>query len=424
MKILSAVLLTIISISSFATDLYVKEFGGGNAYSNINDALAASNAGDRILIMPKAGDAPYIENVLITKSLQLLTASNGGKFTLQGNISVDASLPAGSVVVVDGGSVVGNVAAIGSNNIISFSFVNSTIASGNLVFGPKVKATIANNTITYTGGSYAVVFSNGKLLGNTITANTQGIDIEDDAVPTVDTVIVAGNNLTITTDFSTTTCKGLVWANTTDFFNISNNYINQNYSGYNANNATNSSLIAIGSVLSVTNKFNNIINNTLRFGHTTGGYSSNFWNGISGSLDSRCNLFNNLIIFSSTSTTNRRAFSVAGAPQISYNTIVGAILFNSGTAVNDGTNTLTSSMPTLSANGCPTSVTNTGHPDPIFTDLDLTRNDVGACGGSYNITTNFLTPGTTGTAKVHWLEAPRRVSQGGTLSIKAEGHDR
>ncbi len=413
-----------------AADLFVQEFGGGGTYPNITDAIAAASAGDRILVSPKAGNAPYIENLAINKDLQLLTASNGALFLLQGNITISTSLPAGSHVVIDGLRVTsGNISAGNSTNNIAVSIVNAVLNDGIISLGTKINATIANTNIsTTTTSDYAITFAKGKVLGNILSVVTYGISVISDAA-SLDTNYIVGNRITLSYDLSSSTMRGINWANNSQFFYISNNYIYS--SSTTAGTTAIFSLILISGYKSGSNsnEFNNIINNTLRYAVSSSYSTSYNFAGInaSSSLNNRVNIFNNLIMFPVSSPTSRRAFSINGTPQISYNILVGSSVLNSGSATVDASNfTSIITAYAVSTDGCVTSTAqqNNGHPDPIFTDLDLTRNDIGACGGSYNITTNFRTSGTTGSAKVHWLQAPRRVLQGGTLDIKAEGHDR
>lgn len=425
MKVVLAFLFSIVTASTFAADLFVKEFGGGGAYSTINDALAVSSAGDRILVAAKAGDAPYIENLSITKPLQILTATNGSRYTLQGNVTIATTLPAGSTVVFDGMSInSGNFTAAASAASINVAIVNCVLGNGYIQLGTRIEATIANTVITNNAATvYAITASKGKIVGNTINTASYGISIPSDAVSNTDTLHVVGNKVELNTDFTNNVCAALTWSSTTSFFNISNNYFNEAYTSYNGGNGNTFTLVNITNFKAGanTNQYNNFNNNTIRWTATFNANSITY--GFGGTLDARCNVLNNLLIF--TNSGFRRFFNLNGNPQFSYNTASGpGTPFNSGNTINDNTNVINATVYTVTTNGCSTNGANAGHPDPVFTDLDLTRNDVGPCGGSYNITTNFLTPGTAGTGKVHWLEAPRRVSQGSTLSIEAEGHDR
>jgi hypothetical protein len=163
------------------------------------------------------------------------------------------------------------------------------------------------------------------------------------------------------------------------------------------------------------------MNNTAVFNVTTVN-SSYTYLGMTSTNDPSILFFNNLVHYNSTTPASRTAYNIPNGVQFSYNNASSASTFNS-TSNPDVTNTSTN-VTINTTTGCLTNNPDLGHPNAIFTDLDLTRNDWGACGGSFNATQNYFNTSTPGTAKVHLLLAPRRVLQGGTISIEAEGHDR
>jgi hypothetical protein len=65
---------------------------------------------------------------------------------------------------------------------------------------------------------------------------------------------------------------------------------------------------------------------------------------------------------------------------------------------------------------------NFGSPATDYTDLDLTRNNVGVAGGSYNFS-NFW-PNQSGGARVYLVKTPRTVVQSSTINAKADSFDR
>ena len=79
-----------------ATDLVVAPGGAGGAYSSINAALAAAAPNDRIIVYPQPGGASYADtNIRITKSIQILSATEGAYYTLDApviNITPYASM--------------------------------------------------------------------------------------------------------------------------------------------------------------------------------------------------------------------------------------------------------------------------------------------------------------------------------------------
>lgn len=437
-KLTFTFLFSFVSVLAFATDLFVKEFGGGGAYSNISDAIAAASSGDRILIVPKSGSAPYIENLTINKQLQFLSATNGSMFTVQGNITIGANLPTNSHIVFDGMQIsIGNITIAGtsSTNPISVTIVNCSLNSGVVTLTKNINATIANSSISVPVGlttSPAVQFSKGKFLGNVVSAEVVGISVIDD-IASLDSTFIVGNRISLVNSTGNTGQKGIYWNNNTQFFYISNNFVNSTLVSY-LGTITVYALIDIYKAKDGNNasESNNILNNTLRYAASPSSNSNISFIGISSSssLSSYTNIFNNLIQFPyGTSSARCNALRVSGSPQVSYNILNCATQFNSTynnvpAPIGPGNATIPGIV-SLTSNGCPVStLVNAGHPDPVFSDLDLTRNDIGPCGGSYNITTNFHTNGPAGSARVHWLQAPRRVLQGATLDIQAEGHDR
>lgn len=425
MKTFFTFLIALFSLSTFAADLFVQEFGGGGTYSTINDAFVAASAGDRILIRPKSANAPYIESLTINKSIQLLTATNGSRFYMQGSITISSTLPVGSFVVIDGVQITtGSITQLTtSTNPVNVSIVNSNVQSGSVRFGKRFNLTLANNSITNPSSSttYAVSFCKGNVLGNFINSPSFGLECTTDSTAANDTLYIVGNRITISGNFSGGV-RAFQWANTSYFFYIANNYFTQSSATFSGTSNSSHPMFRISSSFKPganSNEINTILNNTVVFNVLITGLSANTY-GIEGlSLDSRCSVFNNLIVCNQTNS-NQYGFNVSGTPQVSYNNVSNA-LFNAGTVSVAG-NSL-QSVTLSGSSGCLTNFPDLGHPNPIFTDLDLTRNDWGACGGSFNISVNY--PNTlNGTARVNLVRIPRRILQGGVFSINADGHDR
>lgn len=435
MKKIASLIFTLMTAATFAADLYVKEFGGGGAYATIGDAMAAASHGDRILIEPKAGNGRYIENIVIDKNLQLLTATNGSMYYVQGSVTIATNLPAGSNIVIDGMRITtAGITAGNSANVIHISVVNSYIDNGAISLGANTVSTIANNEINYssTNTTYALDIRKGNIYGNYVSSTAFGIRVAAD-VASQDTLFVVGNRVRLTAHHNNTGFVGILWENPGQFFYISNNYIYSIASSLSTTATYNYSFIRISSFKSGTNvnEFNNILNNTMAYASNANMASVGGCTGIlTVALNQNCNIFNNYVQYpASTPNTGRSGFNVNGSPQFGYNMVAGISAVNTGNA-SGYSNTYNSSSPfSFPSWGCPavgstTILTDAGHPDPMFSDLNLTRNDCGACGGSYNIYENYWMSGTSGSAKVHWLWAPRRVLQGGVINIKAEGHDR
>lgn len=68
--------LFLVTFFSNAADLIVQENGSTGTYPTISQAITAAVNGDRIIIYPKIGDNPYIEDVTIDKSLEFASAQD------------------------------------------------------------------------------------------------------------------------------------------------------------------------------------------------------------------------------------------------------------------------------------------------------------------------------------------------------------
>ena len=85
---LPALLSALITMPALAVDRIVEEFGVPPTYPNIMAAVAAAVDGDRIIVKNRAGDIPWIENIMVDKSLQFLSYADNGFFVVQGNYSI------------------------------------------------------------------------------------------------------------------------------------------------------------------------------------------------------------------------------------------------------------------------------------------------------------------------------------------------
>jgi hypothetical protein len=427
MKSIIICLFTCMASFSYAADLFVQEFGGGGTFSTISDAITASSNGDRILVQPKAGNASFIESLTVNKAIQILTASNGNRFFLQGNITIATTLAAGSTVVIDGVNItIGGISqTTNSTNAVNVYIVNSVLQSGFIRFAQRFNVTVANNTVTGTTNTSACIVDicRGHILGNTVNAVEGGIRVQSDAINNTDTTYIVGNRVNLSTNFSNTFFQGINWGSSTSFCFIANNFVQQTNNNSIVLGTSSFPLINIGGIKPGTNsnERNNILNNTIVFNNTANNLNYTYI-GITSGNDPSILILSNLIHFVSTLPLNRAAFQIGNQTPFSYNNASNTSTLNISVGT-DPTNT-TTAVTINTTTGCLTNNPDLGHPNAIFTDLDLTRNDWGACGGSFNATQNYFNTSTPGTAKVHLLLAPRRVLQGGTISIEAEGHDR
>jgi len=116
---------------------------------------------------------------------------------------------------------------------------------------------------------------------------------------------------------------------------------------------------------------------------------------------------------------------MAGVSNISYNYFNGGFDTYLSNITNDGTNQVAQTFTIDGTTGAPLTGTyqDLGNPALIYTDHDLTRNDLGCFGGS-NSMDNYFTTGGTDNNRVYFLNMPRSIYTGRTIKVKAEGFDK
>lgn len=411
-NLLIAAMLLFTTAKINAADLCVAENGAGGCYSTITDAINAAVSGDRIIINPKAGNAAYAENLTITKSLQFLCNVEGGQFTMQGNITIT---PAQSRVIVFIGmnNLQGNITSTGNSPVgirCKVSIMNCNFVSGsvNLDFD-YFDASVAS--CEFADGHVEMRY--GKVIGNNITTtNNYGgypnsnyrnsIYIGTDVVATNDTILIVGNK--ITNNAGVYPCP-IVGNSTNQYYYITNNLLTATSSLYFG--------IWINSSKNSTIGRNTIVNNTIS---VSAGIT--YAISIATTANSSFDVINNLLLAASGTGIY---VTGTGPIQASYNLMNNPITISG--IVDDGTNNLSSNT-TLDLNNRPnagTDAINGGSPDEAYYDINLTRNDAGAFGGSFT-QDNFYP--VTGAARVYFVRAPRKVTLGSTINVKGDAFDR
>lgn len=410
-------LLLLSFLASSAADLVVRENGVGGAYSNITDAINAAVAGDRIIIKPKAGGAPYVESLYVSKNLQFLCEDEGEKYTVQGSVSITPSTPIHVVII--GMKITGNISATANGPASSRSTVKIMYCeiTGNVDFAwNNYDLTLANNVIT----SGWVQFRAGKMIGNSVTytaaannAVTVSAESGSLAPALCDSIIIIGNTLVHS---GSTTYSTISMVSTNYYYHFWNNFVKYYWRGLN-----------ITAWKSATSGFNEIINNT--FYQTSNPSTTNYSSYLATiPTGAKLKIYNNAFYGVLSSYTDCGIYgSTMGAGLINN----GYNHFSSGfdasyfiyNISDDGTNSLNSSFSVDVNSGVATgSVINAGHPDEIYYDIDLTRNDVGCYGGSFTFS-NFSTVSEV-SGRVYYIDMPRRVISGNPIRIKAESYDK
>jgi hypothetical protein len=399
-----------------ATDRIVAYGGTGGAFSTITAAIAASSSGDRIIIYPST--VAFSENLTITTSLQLLSATEGQQWSLAGNITYNPS-SAGQTLTISGGNLTGGNIVTGINAPTGArTKVNITgckLASGHIDFSANYyDMNIASDSIM--GAGYVSMASFGKVVGNYINVGStyaHGIYIQSDGLASTDSVYIVGNKIQMTT-YSSQATNGIYWNSTSQFYYIANNYITAGGNNQNIVNINNSKTSSAGG--------NTMLNNTMNMAN-----DGNSWTLYVTSTNSPTFIFNNLLVNGGSGFYGLYAAASINLT-VSYNHVssgFNASYYISG-FTNDGTNVL-GGVNTIDNN---TGIAQTGpalnggNPDSTHVDLDLTRNDVGTGGGSYKFT-NFHPMANLGAgARTTFMIAPRRIVVGQTFNIKGDGFDK
>lgn len=392
--------------SSYAADLLVVAGGAGGAYASISAALTAASAGDRIIVTPQANGAAFVEpTITITKSIQILSATEGAYFTVDGTINVTPATAAISVTIEGMRLLTGGIQstiASPTGTRSNINLVHDSLAAGAVTFNH-------DNYNLLCAGSYltnGVTMRFGKVLGNVL-QNQIVVNTDASTNNANDTVMIIGNKITMNSSANT---GAISWASTSQFFNIQNNFIYLTFTGsanYGIWSSTGKASTSGG----------NVVNNNTIY-KPTGAITYGI--PLATGANSYTDVQNNLLV----ATLSQYAYYFAGG---NFNTHYNyATNFNWNGVTNDGTNTSATNT-TLNTEGVITNALsnaiNGGSPDAAFDDINATRNDAGCYGGSFTIS-NFLPISTSDWARVILVNAPRRVLVNGTININATGFDK
>ena len=369
-----------------AADLYVRDFGAGGAYPTIGAAISAAANGDRIIIKPKAGGVPYLEDLVIDKSLTFVSENNFAKYILQGSISITPL--AGRVVTINNVSLTNNIILTGTTtggrttvNIFN-SFMNG------------INAQQPNATLNMSGCIITTLVSltHGRLTGNRCLQFDISGTVADPNPSTTDIEIIA--------NVITSTGAGIIMDQKNYTFKILNNYMTSGALSIDgiknaSNNEIRNNVINNGSssaiVISLSTGNNGLIsvlNNVLTTNSTLPSYAEIQNNGAS---------LASVYAFYNMSTS---AFTTIGVTSSSNNTGNASISINTGNFTVTGSNS------------------NAGYPEDEYADLDLSRNDIGNYGGS-DSWSNYW-PAVSNKPQVNYLNTPRRIYNG-TTTFNATG---
>lgn len=366
-----------------AADLYVRENGANGAYATVSAAITAAANGDRIIIKPKNNDAAYAENLTVNKSLTFLSEASYQKYNLQGSIIVTPF--AGRIVTIHNANT-GSVSISGAttggrttlnvfNSILAFFDASQVNATANLS-----GCTIDNETIL-SHGKFT-----GNILGSVFIAPAQDTNLATDDIEIIANIVR----------------NGITNYQRNYPFKILNNYI------------TRGSIYVWGVKNGSTNEITNNFSDTRDSGGGQFGESLtiNLETGNTGNIAIYNNAFaheGDYLIYNYNTNATVSAY---------YNmTLNQFALYN---VANQGSNT--SGAFTINSNSFSISGVNVnaGSPALEYTDLDLTRNDIGNFGGS-NSWSNYWPADSGNRAQINYLNIPRRITTGATLNVSGSG---
>lgn len=396
--------ISIIATSLQAADIVVDSYGTGD-YTTIQAAIDAANPGDRIFVVTHA--TPYIGDLTIDKSIEILSQTEGQRFNYQGNVVINFSnsLAANSSITIQNmnnlnGSISSYYGGTGTRNRVNI--VNCKLNQGNIIFD-QVKWDLRVQNDSLMNGYITMRF--GRVTGcylNTASQNITSITVNSD-VSTDEYIYIVGNKIAVSQ--SNAYNAGINWYSTTQYFYMANNYIYTN--NYNP------AMIFCATSKTGGVKDNLIINNTLN--GIIGGY--NYAVIIANSL-SRIKIENNLFAGALPLGIYGSNAPLLSASHNHFNTVYTTPF---SLLLDNGTNEV--SAQTIDAEGMPTGVSsaiNGGDPDASNQDLDNTINDAGCFGGSFS-RANFMAASTG--ARTAFVIAPRRVIVGQPIDIFVEGFD-
>ena len=368
-----------------AADLYVRDNGAGGAYPTISAAITAAADGDRIIIRPKAANLPYIENLTIDKSLSFVSETNYMRYVLQGTVSVTAA--AGRTVTINNMSSANSIA-------ISAATINgrTTVNLFNSLFS-SIDAQKQNSSVNLSGCTISGVVSinHGRVTANKFNSISIIAAPLDDVVAT-DPIEIIANKMSETISISQKTYAT----------RILNNYCTGG---------------GIYFYATKTGSNNEIRNNVFN----AGTYSAVTFN-LGTTNPATFTVLNNILTTSTTLTNYAEVHNqnTATATVYAYNNLSASAFTTIGVvsaADNIGGQAITFSNSTYTVTG--TAVINNGNADDEYTDLDLTRNDVGNFGGS-DSWANYWPADADNKPQVNYLNTPRRIYTG-TTEMTATG---
>ncbi len=395
------------TVSSYAAKLVVEAGGSGGAYTTIQAAIDASVPGDQIYVYP----GYYGTFSINTGGISILAALAGERYTLTSTYfinSITAPVHISNAEISDASFT---TAFAGPTSPQAVYFTDCKIMGY-----ANISLSVYENFIVYARadtfeGTSRISLAHGEVSGCYFKDNSSlGVyEVSNGTTLTGDIVKIIGNKFVDRSSVSTSTSPNLTHA----LLYVEGNYFN---------NPTTTSVYLFSSYFNAT-AVNTFVNNT--FVCTTSAvYNESLGIAYTTGNMSKTNILNNVFISAAGhhSIRNSQNQGLPPGSLIDYNIFSESSTssFNGG-VVATGTNNIYSTTAAInSSTGAVTSGPgiDAGHPNPIYYDLDKTRNDMGCYGGSYS-RANF--DNTDNGSRVLMLKAPRVILSGNSATIQADG---
>jgi hypothetical protein len=427
--IFTLVLICVFGAHSFAADLIVEENAVAPNYASIQAAVDDANPGDRIFIKNKSLAIPYLETVTIDKPIGLFPLDPADPWLLTGGILI-APDPANFVsideVTIQGAHIIsGSISSTTASNALSaiarVNIVSNELDAGSIdIHDQKLKTHASGNRLN--NGSLTIGY--GIMSANQVNGNIRVSDINQG---TTDTTWVVGNRQI--------NPAGGGYPGTVTFDNDDNYmYIANNHFRY---NGASSRVVYFSNHRDGGPGGHTIVNNTIESGSS---YTDGIHFSASITAGTQVTISNNALYDLSAGEFGSGGEFAIDFPSSISNAAVVLVTNNVYQNYDGGFADISLATLGLYADGNVESVSGTFNPDDVtgectdadcidkgspdnrYTDLDLSRNDVGVSGGSFNY--NNFWPILTGGARVYMVKTPRAVIEGLTIDAEVDGYDR
>jgi len=430
----SAVLFT---VSVFAGNLLVKEYGVNGTYSTIQNAINAAQDGDTIIVFNKPSGQYWLEDLVISKEVFLENSDANQRFNqLDGNIEIQPQdgkkMFFHGIDLMGGHKIYSNGGASDPSNRCEINIMDCNMGEAEFADN-NLHMRILDSDISTVSFRYGIM---AGCVGINLTV-TKG-----DAASAIDSLVIVGNkNYSGTID---TYCSLRILNNR--FYNYGLGTVNYSSCGCNSDCSSNTyaTILTINDA-NVGSQFKNIIaNNTfwirgavLSTSISTGSHYScynrthyTYNNATALSVRYRENfyIYNNVVDVNGDNNSGLQMKSFennggSGTPFVSHNYIESGVN-NISIPTNNEFNGQSVSLSTDGngkASGAPV---DGGIYLGQYNDIDLTRNDAGTYGGPYSIDNyhGIMANPSGGKSSVHFIEIPHFLTQPGTIELKGGSH--